>query len=81
MSDSANLWTVAHQAALSMGCSRQEYWSGLPSPLSRDLPDPGLEPASPMSPALAGEFFTTSATGEALETSKKALCDRINKRE
>ena len=54
--------TAAHQAPLSLGFSKQEYWSGLPSPLSRDLPDPGLEPASPMSPALAGEFFTTSAT-------------------
>ena len=60
------LWTAAHQALLSMGFSRQEYWSGLPcSPLG-DLPNPGIEPASPMSPALAGGFFTTSATWEAL---------------
>ena len=58
------LWTVACQAALSMGLSRQEYWSGLPFPMSGDLPDPGIEPASPMSPALAGGFFTTSATWE-----------------
>ena len=40
-------WTVAHQAPLSMGFSRQEYWSGLPFPSSRDLPDPGIKPGSP----------------------------------
>ena len=41
------LWTVAHQAPLSMGFSRQEYWSGLPFPSPGDLPDPGIEPGSP----------------------------------
>ena len=46
------LWTVAHQALMSMGFSRQEYWSGLPFPSSGDLPDPGITPASPSSPAL-----------------------------
>ena len=40
-------WTVAHHAPLSMGFSRQEYWSGLPFPLPEDLPDPGIEPRSP----------------------------------
>ena len=40
-------WTVAHQAPLSMGLSRQEYWSGLPSPSPGDLPNPGIEPRSP----------------------------------
>ena len=45
-----------------MGFSRQEYWSGLPSPPPGELPDPGIIPVSPMSPALAGRFFTTSAT-------------------
>ena len=40
-------WTVAHQAPLSMGFSRQEYWSGLPFPSLGDLPDPGIEPGSP----------------------------------
>ena len=44
------------------GFSRQEYWSGLPCPSPGDLSDPGIEPASFMSPALAGGFFTTSAT-------------------
>ena len=58
----AALWTVARQAPLSMGFSRQDYWSGLPSPPG-DVPNPGREP---MSPALAGRFFTTSATWEAL---------------
>ena len=55
-------WTIAHQAPLSMGFSRQEHWSGLPYSLSGYLPDPGVEPASLMSPELAGGFFTTSAT-------------------
>ena len=54
--------TVTHQATLSIRCSRQEYWSGLPCPPLRDLPYSGIELESP---ALAGEFFTTSATWEA----------------
>ena len=57
------LWTVAHQAPLSMGFSREEYQSGLSCPPPVDLPDPGIEPASP---ALAGGFFSTSAIWEAL---------------
>ena len=52
-------WTVPHQAPLSMGFSRQEYWSGLPCPPPEDLPDPGMEPASPLSPALASGYSTT----------------------
>ena len=43
----ATPWIVAHQAPLSMGFSRQEYWSGLPCPSPGDLPDPGIEPRSP----------------------------------
>ena len=54
-------------APLSMGFSMQEYWSGLP--FSLDLPDPGIEPMSLMSPALEGGFFTTSATWEAFTMS------------
>ena len=50
-------WTVAHQAPLSMGFSRQEYWSGFPFPLPGDLPDPGVKPASPVASASAGRFF------------------------
>ena len=57
--------TVAHQAPLSIGFSKQEYWSGLSCPPPGDLPNPGIEPASLMSPALAGGFLTTSATWEA----------------
>ena len=57
----ATPWTVAHQAPL----SRQEYWSGLPRPPPGDLPNSGIEPGPLMSPALAGGFFTTSATWEA----------------
>ena len=55
-------WTVAHQTSLSMEFSRQEYWSGFPFPMPGDLPDPGIEPTFPVSPELAGGFFTTSAT-------------------
>ena len=58
-------WTVACQAPLSMGFSRQEYWSGLLCLPPGDLPDPGTEPASLTSPALADKLFTTSATWEA----------------
>ena len=60
-----NPWTAACQGPLSMGFSRQEYWSGLPCPHPRDLPDPGIKPVSLTSPALAGRLFTTSATSEA----------------
>ena len=49
-----------------MGFSRQEYWSGLPCPPPGDLPNPGIEPAPLMSPAVAGGFFTTCAPWEAL---------------
>ena len=64
VSNSATAWTVAHQAPLSMEFSRQEYWSGLPCLLPGDLPDPGIEPSSLMSPALTGWLFTSSATWE-----------------
>ena len=68
------LWTVACQALLSMGFSRQKYWSGLPFPSPRNLPDPGIEPASP---ALAGRFFTPEPLGKPLLCSihlKKKIC-------
>ena len=55
----ATLWAVARQASLSLGVSRQVYWSGLPCPASGDPLNPGIEPISLMSPALAGRFFTT----------------------
>ena len=56
--------TIAHQAPLPMGFSRQEYWSGLPCPPPGDLPDPGITPVSLRSPALAGGFFTNSTPGK-----------------
>ena len=56
------LWTVARQAPLFMGFSRQEYWSGLRCPPPRDLPNRGVKPASLMSLAPLAKFFTTSAT-------------------
>ena len=57
--------TVALQAFLSTGLPRQEYWSGLPFPTPGDLPDPGMQPTSPVSPALAERFFSTVAAWEA----------------
>ena len=62
----ATLWTTARQAPHSIGFSRQEYWSGLSCSPPGDLPDPGMKPASLMSPTLADRFFTTSATWETL---------------
>ena len=56
------LWTIAFKAPLSVGFSRQEYWSVLPFPPPGDLPDPGIKPKSPVSLALAGRFFTTRTT-------------------
>ena len=61
ISDSVTLWTIACQASLSMGFSRQEYWSGLLCPLAGGLPHLGIEPTSLMSHALADRFFITSA--------------------
>ena len=64
-------WTVAHQAPLSMRLSRQEYWSGFPFLSPRNLPDPGIEPTSRLSPALAGGFLATAATWEACYESSR----------
>ena len=61
---SATARTLARQAPLSMGFSRQECWSGLPFPPPGNLPDPGMEPASPVFPALAGGFLTTEPAGK-----------------
>ena len=59
---SATPWHVTHQVALSMEFSRHGYWNGLPFPTLGDLLDPQIEPVSPVFPALAGRFFTTSAS-------------------
>ena len=71
--------TVACQALLSMGFSRQEYWSGLPVSPPGDLPNPGIEATSPASPAVVGELFTTSVTWEALIPRLKDTKSLINK--
>ena len=60
------LWTISLPALLSMEFSRQEHWSGLPCPPSGDLPNPGINPASLMPPALADGFFTSGTTWEDL---------------
>ena len=54
------LWTVAREAPLSLGFSRQEYWSGLPCPPPEDLPDPGIEPTSSVAPALQADISVLS---------------------
>ena len=64
VSDSATQWTAAQQATLSMGFSRQECWRALPFPPPEDLPDPGIEPSTPTSRALACGFFTTVIPGK-----------------
>ena len=66
VSDSETPWTVACQAPWSMGFLSKEYWSGLLFPPTGDLPDPGIEPASP---ALASRFFTTEPLGKLLSSS------------
>ena len=73
---SVMIWTVAGQAPLSVRFSRQEYWSGLPFPSPENLPNPGIEPLFLISPALAGQFFTT---GESEVTqSCPTLCDPMD---
>ena len=69
----ATLWTVAHQAPLSMGFSRKEYWSELPCLPPGDLLDPGIELASLMSPALADMFSTTSPPGKPMYISRSEI--------
>ena len=58
----ATVWTVGHQVPLFIGFSRQEYWGEWPCPPPGDLPDPGIQLESLVSPTLEGRFFTTSAT-------------------
>ena len=60
----ATPWTVAHQAPLSMGFSKQEHWSELPLPTLGDLPHPGIKPMLLISPALAGGFSATEPPGK-----------------
>ena len=68
VSDSFEIpWTVAHQAPLSMGFSRREYWSGVPFLPPRDLPTQGIKPTSPAFPALTGRVFTPEPSGKPIE--------------
>ena len=60
----ATPWTVAHVAPLTMEFFRQEYWNELPLSTQGDLPNPGIEPVSLASPALAGRFYTTVQPGK-----------------
>ena len=72
MSDSlATPWTVAYQAPLSLGFYRQKYWSRLPFPSPEDLPDPGIKPVSP---ALAGGFFTTIGSSSVYSMAMPSVC-------
>ena len=71
MSDSfVTPWTVAHQIPLSIGFLRQEYCSGLPFPSPGGLPDPGIKP---LSPALAGGFFTTESPGKPVTSARQQM--------
>ena len=67
----ATPWSVAHQAPLSMGFSRREYWSGLPFPSPGDIPDPGIESVSLITPVSAEGFFTTSTPWKLLSGPEK----------
>ena len=76
VSDSATLWNVACQAPLSMGSSRQEYWSELLCPSPGDLPDPGIEPISPGAPALQAGSLPTEPPGSPLSESTSPIFPR-----
>ena len=63
-------WTVAHQGPLSVGYSREEYWSGLPCPSPGDLPNPGIEPMFPVAPALQVDYLPLNHLGSPCHTAK-----------
>ena len=71
MSNSATPWTIARQAPLSLGFSRQEYWRGLPFPSPGDLPDPGMESTSPAAPVLQADSLPLSHQGSHGNSSTK----------
>ena len=83
MSNSAIQWPVVHQAPLSMGFSRQEYWGGLPFPTPEHLHNPVIKPMSLLSPALAGRFFTTAPPWKlqfsSVAQSCLTLCNPMNR--
>ena len=69
----ATPWTIAHQTPLSMGFSRQECWSGLPCPPPKDIPDPGMEPTSPVAPALQEDSLPLVPPGKPQVEERLAL--------
>ena len=72
-------WTIPHEAPVSLRFSRQEHWSGLPCPPPGNLPDPGIEPASLTSPALAGRFLLASRASKAVHMgSGQVICFFLN---
>ena len=77
--ENTDVRTIACQAPLFMGFSRQEYWSGLPFPPPGDLPNTGIELVSPVSPSLAGRFFTTEPLGKPLTVSSILIKQRCIK--
>ena len=70
----ATPWTVAYQASLSMGFSRQEYWSGLPFPSQGDLPNPGIKPRSP---TLEADTLTSEPPGKLLSTVREGTLQEV----
>ena len=74
VSDSATAWPVVRKAPLSMGFPRQEYWGGSPFPPPGDLPDPGIKPVSP---TLAGGFFTTEPPGKPFTGRPSIILDSV----
>ena len=64
LTDSEITWTITYQTSLSMGFLGQEYWSGLPFHSPGDLPDPGIEPTSPVSPTLQADFLPAELMGK-----------------
>ena len=72
------LWAVVHQTPLSTGFSRQEYWSGLPVPSPRDLPNPGTEPVSPVSPCIGRCILYHGATWEAFLSNQQYTFPLLN---
>ena len=69
----ATLWTVAYQAPLCMGFSRQGYWSGLPYSPPGDLPDPGIRPVAPVAPALQADSFPAEPLGKPMKLLTNAI--------
>ena len=69
------LWTIDFQAPLSIGFFRQENWNGLPFPPPEDLPDPGTEPAFPVSPALQADSLPAEPLGKPIAGTQSSMLD------